>query len=492
MLFQSFDFILFFIFFCTVYWVVPHKYRYIIMLIGNGWFYMQANPLNVILLLFSIITVYWGALQIEKIENTSPDNNSKNKKKNLLFTVIFLNVGLLIFYKYVNFISSEFSSLSDIIGLNIHIPAMSIMLPVGISFYTMTVIGYIVDVYRGTQKAEKHFGYFAVFVSFFPQLLAGPIAKSSRMLPQYREIKKLSMENIEAGLLMIVLGLFKKIVIADRLALFVNAIFNNPEQYARPMIIFGIALYSIQLYCDFSAYSEIAMGISKLLGINIIRNFNKPMLADNIAGFYRNWHISLTNWLNEYIFVPLSRGKKRKWEIYRSIMVVWFISGLWHGANFTFILWGILNGVFNIIGKETRAIRNKICNYIKFQGIFRKIIAVMTTFCLVAFSRLFFRAESIGDACTLLMNIIIPPPHTLPYLWLPQNAGIKELAIALFSLVCLFTLEIASLKKDLYSHFFRVSAFFKYASYYFIILFILIFGAYGSGYETTNFIYFRF
>ncbi|MGL5904721.1 MAG: MBOAT family O-acyltransferase, partial [Cetobacterium sp.] len=337
--FNSINFLAFYTVIVFLYFCISSKYRWILLLIGSYYFYACWNIQYTLLMLFSTVVTYVSGIVIE---------NEKYKKK-AVFMSFFINLIILFFFKYFNFFNNNLKSIFSIFGREYSISNLNILLPVGISFYTFQALSYTMDVYRGDIKPEKNFGKYALFVSYFPQLVAGPIERSTNLLPQLQKETRFKYENLKSGLLLILIGFFKKVVVADRAALLVNNVYSNLDNVPSISVIIASIFFSIQIYCDFSAYSDIARGTSRVLGIELMKNFDTPYYSKSIGEFWRRWHISLGTWFREYLYIPLGGSRVSTIKRYRNIMIVFSISGLWHGASWNFIIWGALHGFYQII-----------------------------------------------------------------------------------------------------------------------------------------------
>ena len=345
MLFNTLEFALFLPVVIILYYAIPHKFRWILLLAASYYFYMSWRVEYIFLIIISTLIDYFSGRLMEK-------RPSRRSRLPFLILSLCTNLGLLFFFKYYNFWVGNLNVLFDNFRINEEIPLMNFLLPVGISFYTFQTLSYSIDVYYGRQKAEKHLGYFALYVSFFPQLVAGPIERYSRLAPQFRTRQLFNYDNLANGLRLILYGLFIKMVIADNLAGIVDQIYNAPEQYSTIDLLTGLFCYSFQIYSDFYGYSVIAIGSALIMGVRIMDNFKTPYLAVNIAEFWQRWHISLSTWFRDYLYFPLggNRVKIMRWVL--NILVVFVISGLWHGANWTFITWGALFGLIYLLEKS--------------------------------------------------------------------------------------------------------------------------------------------
>jgi len=400
MLFNSIEFLLFFPVVAALYFAVPHRYRWILLLVASYFFYMCWKPEYAILMIISTFIDYWAALQMGR------HKTKKKRKKYLIFSLV-ANFGLLFSFKYFNFFSGSLTSIFQHFDLAYNFPTLKVLVPVGISFYTFQTISYGIDVYRGVKEPERHLGIFALYVSFFPQLVAGPIERSTNLLPQLRQKHEFDYTRISNGLKLALWGLFKKIVIADRLAIVVNQVYNNPAEHSGMTLIIATYFFAIQILCDFSGYSDIAIGTAKVFGVDLMMNFNRPYLSKSISEFWQRWHISLSTWFKDYLYIPLGGNRVSAWKLYRNIMIVFLLSGLWHGANWTFIVWGILHGFYLLFSLWTRKIRSSVSDFLQLDQfpMIHKCIKVFITFNLVSLAWIFFRANSFSDAVYIITHL---------------------------------------------------------------------------------------
>ncbi|MGL6168515.1 MAG: MBOAT family O-acyltransferase, partial [Fusobacteriaceae bacterium] len=346
MLFNSLQFLIYFPIVVLLYFLLPFKFRWIWLLIASYFFYMNWNPKYAILMGTSTLVTYLSGILIEK-SNSILEENQRNKMRKLwVFLSFGINLSILFFFKYFNFLGTNITYILSKIHIGVKIPNFDMLLPVGISFYTFQALSYTMDVYRGDVKAQKNLGKYALFVSFFPQLVAGPIERSTHLLAQIDKEYNFEYERVKNGLLLMLWGLFKKIVIADRLAVLVNTVYNNPTNYEGFVLIIASVFFAFQIYCDFSSYSDIAIGAANVMGYDLMKNFNRPYFSKSIGEFWRRWHISLGTWFRDYLYFPLGGSKVSKSKRYRNIMVVFLVSGLWHGASWNFIVWGGLHGIY--------------------------------------------------------------------------------------------------------------------------------------------------
>jgi alginate O-acetyltransferase complex protein AlgI len=401
MLFNSWEFLYFLVFVLGLYYIFSHRAQNIFLLIASYFFYGWWDWRFVTLLFVSTITNYFSALLIY--------NNTNDKKRKLaLYLSVIVNLGLLGTFKYFNFFVDSFVVLGSALGIKLDTPVMLLLPPVGISFYTFQSLSYTIDVYRDLQKPTSNFIDFALFVSYFPQLVAGPIERAASLLPQILNKRRVNIDMVRSGLLLILIGLFKKIAIADTAAVEVEKIFIDPSQFSSWGLWKGLYLFSIQIYCDFSGYSNIARGVSKLFGIEIMENFQTPYLSKNITEFWRRWHISLSQWLRDYVFLPLSiyfRNLRLK-GIIISILLTFVLCGLWHGANWTFVAWGTLHGIYLAVHRYFTGKKIFNISFIKLPAWAVNIILIFFMFHLVTFTWIFFRAQNFGTAWEYVTGIL--------------------------------------------------------------------------------------
>jgi alginate O-acetyltransferase complex protein AlgI len=379
--------------------------RWVLLLVASYYFYAAWAPEYLLWIVVSTLIDYIAAIQIAK---TTADA----ARKGLLALSIVANLGLLFVTKYLGFFGDSLQVLLNPLNVPYDVPVFRVLLPVGISFYTLQTIGYTVDVYRGKVEPERHLGLFALFVSFFPQLVAGPIERAGNLLPQFRARRELSASGVVDGLRLMLWGMFKKVVIADRLALYVNGVYDHPADYRGLPILLATLFFAVQIYCDFSGYSDIALGAAKVMGYDLTQNFRQPYFATSIAEFWRRWHISLSSWFRDYVYIPLGGNRVAKWRWYANLMVVFVASGLWHGASWTFVLWGALHGLYYLVEVWTTEIRDKALSSgarllrLKEKPVLGAVIGGLVTFILVCFAWVFFRANSISDAFTLIGGLV--------------------------------------------------------------------------------------
>lgn len=473
MLFNSIEFLLFFSIVCVIYFSIPYKIRWLFLLIASYYFYMNWKPTFAILIFVSTLTTYITSLYIEKARG-----NIKKMKFYLTLSLIF-NFGILFIFKYYNFINTSFFTILENTGMRWQVPNLDILLPVGISFYTFQAVGYTIDVYRGEIKAEKHFGIYALFVSFFPQLVAGPIERSKNLLNQLRSNFDFKYDNFIQGFIQMLWGFFIKVCIADRVALYVNAVYKYPEEHNGTTFVLATLLFAIQIYCDFSGYTNIAIGSAKIMGFDLMENFRRPYFSKSIGEFWGRWHISLSTWFRDYLYIPLGGNRVGFVKHIRNLFITFIISGIWHGANWTFVVWGLLHGFFLVFA----ILRDKYIDIALENSYFKKIkniFNILITFSLVAFAWVFFRADNISDAMLILNKIFTQ--HGSLFL------NKSELAYAFVCILILFFKEF----KDEYNYKINfLSSKNKYVQYFSIVMIIYIIILFGVV-DSNQFIYFQF
>ncbi len=409
MLFNSIEFLLFFVLVVAIYFTIPHKYRWVLLLLSSYYFYMSWKPEYIILIMFSTLINYITGIQIYLA-------NTPNRKKFFLGLSIFSNIGMLFAFKYFNFFSEAITEIVKQFSIQLQPLTLKLLLPVGISYYTFQCLSYTIDIYRGQLQPERHVGIFAVYVSFFPKLVAGPIERATNLLPQFFEKQYFDYNRVTGGLKLMLWGFFKKAVIADRLALTVNMVFNNVHDYNGMSLILATFFFAFQIYCDFSGYSDIAIGSAQVLGIRLADNFNRPYFSRSISEFWKRWHISLYSWFKDYLYIPLGGNRVSVPRWYANILIVFVVSGLWHGANWTFVVWGALHGFYLIFEIITAPLKNTV---LQLSGVARfpkviQFIEIAFTFILVSMGWIFFRANSLSEAFYVFTHMLEGLSLSLP------------------------------------------------------------------------------
>ena len=418
MLFNSIEFGIFLPIVFILYWFVANKnikLRNFIIVAASYFFYGWWDWRFLTLILFSTVVDYSVGLSLAKQEK-------KSNRKLLVSTSLLVNLGLLGFFKYYNFFLDNLVTAFTFLGREINASSLNIVLPVGISFYTFQTLSYTIDVYKGKLAPSKDFIAFSAYVSFFPQLVAGPIERATHLLPQFYEKKKFDYESAVDGLRQILWGLFKKIIIADNCAPHANTIFNNSDDYSGSTLVLGALFFTFQIYGDFSGYSDIAIGTSRLFGFNLMRNFAFPYFSRDIAEFWRRWHISLSTWFRDYLYIPLGGSKGGTWRKVRNVFVIFLVSGFWHGANWTFIVWGALNAIYFLplflLNKNRQNLEIVAQGQILPSA--GDVFKIGITFSLTVFAWIFFRAESVSHAVSYISQIFTISVFTVPEI-LPKS-----------------------------------------------------------------------
>lgn len=399
MLFNSGAFLIFFPVVTIAYFLLPHRFRWLWLLAASCVFYMFFIPKYILILGITITVDYLAGRGLEKFEG--------KKKRWVLLASILANLGMLSFFKYFNFANENLAALASFLGWNYPIENLSIILPIGLSFHTFQSLSYTIEVYRGHQKAERHFGYLALYVMYYPQLVAGPIERPQNVLHQLHEEHAFEYGRVADGLKRMAWGMFKKVVIADRMIFFVNPVYNDPTAHSGPGFVLATLAFAIQIYCDFSGYSDIALGSAQVMGVKLMKNFDHPYFARSIGEFWQRWHISLSTWFRDYLYIPLggNRTSRPRWMF--NILLTFVVSGLWHGANWTYIIWGGLHGLYYILSVLTESLRRKLAALTRLEKLPRlqSALSMLVTFALVCYAWIFFRARTLADALYITRNL---------------------------------------------------------------------------------------
>ena len=480
MLFNSFNFLLFFPLVTALYFILPHRYRWAFLLLASIVFYSAFIPYYVFIL-FGLITIdYFAARYIE-------DALPKKKRFFLLISIFSLIVALIIF-KYFNFFSVNLVALAKFLHWNYSLPTLNLILPIGLSFHTFQSLSYVIEVYRGNQRAEHHFGIYALYVMFYPQLVAGPIERPQNLLHQFYEVHRLDFKRMADGLTLMIWGFFKKIVIADRIATSVNQVFGHLSDYQGPAIAIAVLFFTFQIYCDFSGYSDIAIGAARVMGFKLMKNFNAPYLASSIGDFWKRWHISLSTWFRDYLYIPLGGNRVSHLRSSFNILFTFLISGLWHGANWTFVIWGFLHGSYAILQRfvnqfqlSTRVFGTRFALYLG------PIIGALVTFLFVSFAWIFFRVSNVTDAFWAVRKIFSGWDN-ISLAAFSSGESPLHFFISLSSIIFLIITEYGQQFHNLYFRFLRQPLLIKSVIYSLLILTILVLG----NFEGQEFIYFQF
>ena len=478
MLFNSVAFAIFLPIVFIVYWALPHKFRWPLLLIASYYFYMSWNAKYVVLILFTTVLSYIAGILVEKYES------AKIKKSILLITLIAC-LGVLFFFKYFNFAFDSLTSLLRLFSIQLNPVTLNVILPVGISFYTFQTLSYVIDVYRGEVKAEKNFGIYATFISFFPQLVAGPIERTSNLLPQIKSKKQFNYDNATYGLKLMAWGYFKKMAVADVLATYVDKVYSNLGSMTGFDYAMAIVFFTIQIYCDFSGYSDIAIGTAKILGIDLMTNFRSPYFSKSIKEFWSRWHISLSSWFKDYVYIPLGGNRCKRSRSYLNLLITFLVSGLWHGANWTFVMWGGVHGVLQIIEKQCDGALKKFRGKNKIT----KWIAVVIIFVICNLAWVLFRADNLHDALFVVYHAVVDLKN--PSLYFHSNCGIGKSVLlkitATFMLLGVY--DYFSLQTDVIKWVSNQKLIIRWSIYVILILMIMINSPVNN---QAAFIYFQF
>jgi D-alanyl-lipoteichoic acid acyltransferase DltB (MBOAT superfamily) len=468
MIFNSVHFIFFFIATTILYYALPHRFRWAFLLAISCYFYMVFRPIYILILAGTIVVDYVAGLFLESTTNP-------RRKKIFLVASIIANVGVLAVFKYYNFINDNLTELLGVFHLKNEIPMLRILLPIGLSFHTFQAMSYTIEVYRGKQQAEKHFGMYALYVMFYPQLVAGPIERPQNILHQLKEKVVFNYDHIVSGLKLILWGLFVKVVIADRLSIYVDIVYNSPEHHSAISSLVATLFFTFQIYCDFSGYSSIAIGCAKVLGIDLMINFRRPYMSTSIREFWSRWHISLSTWFRDYLYIPLGGNRVSVYRNMFNLFFVFLVSGLWHGANWTFIIWGALHGFYLMM----EIVFDRLVPSIKLPRSIRWIL----NFVLVAIAWVFFRASNFQTAKQILKNIYTFKPGPL------YIGNASYLVYSFFAILFLFAAEYNAEKlNNRYAWLYSERKVLRWSAYLLLILTLLSIGVFNGG----QFIYFQF
>lgn len=400
MLFNSIHFLIFFPIVTAIYFLLPHRSRWFWLLAASCYFYMVFKPVYILILAFTILIDYAAGIWIERSEG--------KKRKWFLVASICANVGVLAIFKYYNFLDESLKNLIDAFGLGIPTPPfLKILLPIGLSFHTFQSLSYTIEVYRKRTPAEHSLGIFALYVMFYPQLVAGPIERPQNIIHQFKEKHFFEYERVKLGLQLMMWGMFKKVVIADRLSSFVNVAYNNVHSYRGISLILATVFFAFQIYCDFSGYSDIALGSAQVMGFKLMTNFNRPYFAKSISEFWKRWHISLSTWFRDYLYISLGGNRVSRPRRYFNLFFTFLISGLWHGANWTYVIWGALNGLYLIAEMQWHSAITRLREFSRsnLQKAALNVFLITLTFSLTCFAWIFFRANTVEDAFYVVSHL---------------------------------------------------------------------------------------
>lgn len=487
MLFNSIHFLFFFAAIIFIYFAIPHRYRWILLLAGSCYFYMAFVPVYILILGFTIVVDYYAGIFIE--------NSNGKRKKMFLVVSLFANIGVLAVFKYYNFLNDNITTLLHGVGYQNPIPYLSILLPIGLSFHTFQAMSYTIEVYRGHQKAEHNFGIYSLYVMFFPQLVAGPIERPQNLLHQFYEKHQFEYQRVIDGIKLMIWGLFKKVVIADRVSILVDAVYDNPHNYQGLNLIIATIFFSFQIFCDFSGYSDMAIGAARVLGFKLMKNFDRPYHSRSIQEFWSRWHISLSTWFRDYLYITLGGNRVSIPRWYLNLFIVFMVSGLWHGANWTFVIWGALHGFYLVFALITKNIRNKVAEFIGLTKLpmLHAGLQILITFTLSSIAWVFFRAQTVADAFYIIKYSFIGLSDSIhKYLnhTLNLHEGMRgfDFYMAIGTILIMEIVFILQYRINIREWINSKPLAFRWTIYYAAVLFILWFGVY----ENKKFIYFQF
>ncbi len=479
MLFNSIEFALFFPVVCGLYFLSPQSWRTLLLLVASCVFYMAFVPAYILILALTILIDYVAGIYLERA--------SGRTRTALLWTSILATCAVLFVFKYYAFFTGSFVGVAAALGWDLAVPGLHIVLPIGLSFHTFQSLSYVVEVYRGNQKAEHDLVTYATYVMFFPQLVAGPIERPQNLLWQFRRSAAFDYDRITSGLRRMAWGFFKKLVVADRLAIFVNDVYGAPEQHNGLQLTIATLFFSYQIYCDFSGYSDIAIGSARVLGFRLMENFDRPYHSASIAEFWRRWHMSLSTWFRDYVYVPLGGNRVAPARRWVNILVTFGISGLWHGANWTYVAWGLLNGAYLCLGWVMGPSIDRLFSAVglREEGMLRRPLSVACTFVLTCVAWVLFRAESLGDAWYIYSHV------ATDWEWralATASFGTGQFVPAVGAIVALELLEAANVRFDLSRRIPMLPAVVRWPVYAAALYAVVLTGVYRS----NQFIYFQF
>lgn len=484
MLFNSFHFLVFFIAVTSLYFALPHRFRWQMLLAASCYFYMVFVPVYILILGGTIVVDYFAGILIEKA--------SGRRRKLFLICSLVANVGVLAVFKYYNFLNENLGAVLSAVGMNNPVPYLSILLPIGLSFHTFQAMSYTIEVYRGNQKAERHFGIYSLYVMFYPQLVAGPIERPQNLLPQFHAQHSFNYSNMTSGLRLMAWGLIKKTVIADRLSIVVDHVYNDPTQFNSLSLLLATVFFTFQIYCDFSGYSDMAIGAARTMGFHLMKNFNAPYFSRSVSEFWKRWHISLSTWFKDYLYITLGGNRVAIPRMYLNLFIVFLVSGLWHGANWTYIIWGALHGTFLVVALMSKNLRKKI-NHVTGLGRF-EFLSIVSTFALVSLAWVFFRANTVEGAVYIITHIFSGMPSVISDV-LHHRQVFQYLGATLFDLKLSFVLipllllaEWMQIRFHLSRRVVSLPLPLRWGLYYSAIVVVLMLGVF----DDRQFIYFQF
>jgi len=479
MLFNSLQFLLFFPVVTALYFALPHRGRTPLLLAASCVFYMAFVPAYIAILAFTIVVDYLAGLGIERAEGRA--------RRWLLAASVVANVGVLAVFKYYGFLTANLTALGHALGLAPTFPALRMLLPIGLSFHTFQAMSYTIEVYRGAQRAERNFLTYALYVMFYPQLVAGPIERPQNLLHQFREEHRFEYARVRDGLTRMAVGMFKKVAIADTLAAQVNRVYDHPTAYRGLPLLLATVFFAFQIYWDFSGYSDIALGSAEVMGFRLMENFRTPYFARSVGEFWRRWHVSLSTWFKDYVYIPLGGSRTTTAKHYRNLLAVFALSGLWHGASWNFVIWGALHGTYLVLGDASRGVRDGVLRRLGLDrdGRAARLGGTLATFALVTVAWVFFRAATPGEAWYVVTHLLAPGAFA-------DRQMVRAFAACAVLIVGAVAAEYASARRSdglvTTRVVFRLPAPLRYAVYY-----VLVYGAaVAARADAPRFIYFQF
>jgi D-alanyl-lipoteichoic acid acyltransferase DltB (MBOAT superfamily) len=476
MLFNSPQFIIFFAIVTTLFFNIPRRWQWLVLLLASCLFYMAFIPIYILILFWTITVDYVAGIMLEDLPH--------RWRKLVLLASVIANVGVLAVFKYAGFLEANLSAVAKLVDWNYSLTTLAIVLPIGLSFHTFQSLSYTIEVYKGRVSAERHPGIFALYVMFYPQLVAGPIERPQNLLHQLRATHEFDYRRVVGGLQLMAWGFFKKMVIADRIALLVNPIFSDPTAYNGLALTVAVIGFAYQIYNDFSGYSDIAVGAAEVMGIRLMRNFNRPYAARSIPEFWGRWHISLSTWFRDYVYIPLggNRVSTAKWCV--NVLITFLLSGLWHGANWTFVIWGGLHGAYYLVsaGIGQLIAKSRLQAVIHRLGRAAEVGQMIITFVLVSFAWIFFRSASLSDALFIVTHLFTGTGAGL------IQAGRSQVAVLLLLIVILEIIQWLQSRYHLSEELSKKPGWFRWSVYYVGVMAILLLGVFSQ----QEFIYFQF
>ena len=494
MQFNSWQFAVFLPIVFFAYYGLKHKYRWILLLIASYYFYMSWNPRLIVLIGGTTLISYICAMKVE-------DSQEKSRKKAWMMAALISCLGVLFFFKYFNFFSESVTALLRMLSLPVQDVTLQLILPVGISFYTFQTLSYVIDVYRGDLKAERHLGYYALYVSCFPQLVAGPIERPGNLIPQLKRETEFNYENVTRGLKIMAWGFYKKLVIATTMSVYVDMVYNDPQNHVGFAMVVATVMFAFQVYCDFSGYSDIAIGSAKMFGQDLMINFKSPYFSKSMKEFWSRWHISLSTWFRDYLYIPLGGNRVSRFRHELNLFITFVVSGLWHGANWTFVAWGGVHGGLQVLENEWKRWKKKHFTESGqedkkgWKGILLGAVQTVFTFAAVCFAWIFFRANSIGDALFIIRNMFRNCRFFLPYLW--EGYRFLELTKAkvagiLIPLLILAVYDYFDKRTDVIGNISRLKTGWRWTIYVMFVTLTICLVVSSQGNVSQEFIYFQF